>query len=84
MVPCLAVIGHIIGRLSLTRSMHAAMVMSAAALIVSIAAALLFSWGLGLATVLLTLLTAFFSVFSSSPPGRPPTPSTHPWPSPAF
>lgn len=63
MVPCLAVIGHVIGRLSLTRSMHLAMAMSAIALIVSTAAALFFSWGLGLATVLLTILTAFFSVF---------------------
>lgn len=62
-IPCLAVIGFIIGRFSLTSSISKAMILCAVSLIASAVLALVLSWGLGLATALLTLLTAFFSVF---------------------
>lgn len=63
MVPCLAVVGYICGRASLTASISMAMVLSAVGLVIATLAALVLSWGLGLATTLLTLLTAFFSLF---------------------
>ena len=63
MIPCLAVIGYLCGRVSLTASISKAMVLSAVGLVAATAAALALSWGLGLATILLTILTAFFSLF---------------------
>ena len=63
LIPCISVIGFIVGRISLTKPMSLAMVLSGAGLFLSVAIALFLSWGLGLATILLTLLTAFFSLF---------------------
>ena len=63
LIPCISVIGFIVGRISLTKPMSLAMVLSGAGFILSVAIALFLSWGLGLATILLTLLTAFFSLF---------------------
>ena len=63
MVPCLAVVGYICGRASLTAPISMAMVLSAVGLVIATLAALVLSWGLGTATILLTLLTAFFSLF---------------------
>jgi hypothetical protein len=62
-IPCLAVIGFLFGRASLTSSIQKAMILSGIGFVLSTALALILSWGLGLATVLLTLLTAFFSMF---------------------
>ena len=63
LIPCVSVIGFIVGRVSLTKPMSVAMILSGVGLIVSLTLALFLSWGLGLATILLTLLTAFFSLF---------------------
>ena len=63
LIPCVSVFGFIMGRVSLTRPMNVAMILSAVSLVVSAVLALILSWGLGLATVLITLLTAFFSLF---------------------
>lgn len=62
-IPCLAVIGFIMGRLSLSSSISKCMIQCAISMVIATASALVLSFGLGLATVLLTLLTAFFSVF---------------------
>lgn len=62
-VPCLSAIGFLFGRFSLQSSIQKGMLQCAAGFILSTAAALFLSFGLGLATVLLTILTAFFSVF---------------------
>lgn len=62
-IPCLAVFGFLMGRLSLTSGAAKAMLLCAAGLISSTALALVLSRGLGLITILLTILTAFFSVF---------------------
>lgn len=63
MVPCVAVIGHIIGRFSLKSPINLAMAMTAVALAAALVLSLVLSWGLGLATVLITVVSTFFSVF---------------------
>ncbi len=62
-IPCLAVIGFLFGRFSLQSSIQKGMLQCAIGFITATVLALFLSMGLGLATVLLTLLTAFFSVF---------------------
>ena len=63
LIPCVSVIGFLMGRFSLTKPINTAMILSAIGLIVSLVLALVLSWDLGLATVLITILTAFFSLF---------------------
>ena len=65
LIPCVAVLGFLIGRFSMTKPMQVSIALSVAGLAVStiVAAALSLSIGRVLPTVLITLLTAFFSVF---------------------
>ena len=64
-IPCFAAVGFLLGRFSMARPMQAAMVLSGVGFVVGTAGALILSLvlGLGLAGVLLTILTAFFSLF---------------------
>lgn len=62
-IPCLSVIGFLFGRFSLQSSIQKGMLQCCAGFVVATGLAATLSLGLGLATVLLTLLTAFFSVF---------------------
>jgi len=63
LIPCVSLSGFLMGRLSLTKPMQAAIAMSAAGLAISLVLALVLSWGMGLFTVLVTLMSGFFSVF---------------------
>ena len=62
-IPCLSVIGFLFGRFSLQSSIQKGMIQCGVGLIAATVFALVLSAGLGLATILMTLLTAFFSVF---------------------
>lgn len=63
MVPCVAVLGHVIGRFSLKCPIGLSMALTAVALAAGLGLSLVLSWGLGLATVLTAVATTFFSVF---------------------
>ena len=63
LIPCVSIAGFLLGRFSLTKPMTIAMTMSAVGLAIGVVLALILSRGLGLASVLLTVLTGFFSVF---------------------
>lgn len=63
LIPTLSAIGYLMGRFSLHSSVSRAMLLSAVGLVSSTLLALFLSLGLGIATTLLTLLTAFFSLF---------------------
>ena len=62
-IPCLSVIGFLFGRFSLQSNIQKGMLQCAVGFVASTVLALILSMGLGLATILLTLLTAFFSIF---------------------
>ena len=63
LIPCVSIAGFILGRVSMTRPMNVAMILSGCGLAVSVALALILSRGLGLAAILLTILSGFFSLF---------------------
>ena len=56
LIPCVSIAGFILGRVSMTRPMNVAMILSGCGLAVSVALALILSRGLGLAAILLTIL----------------------------
>lgn len=62
-IPCFSVIGYLIGRFSMTKPINLSMILSGVGLAVSTALAIVCSLGLGVAGVLLSLITAFFSMF---------------------
>ena len=62
-IPCVAVIGFLVGRFSLTSSISKAMILCAVAWITSTLLALILSWGLGATMISMTILTSLLSVF---------------------
>ena len=63
LVPATAVLGHLAGRLSMRRSSGQAIALCVAGVVLAAVSALLWSWGMGLATVLLTLLSGGLGLF---------------------
>ena len=63
LVPCLSIIGYLLGRVSLTKPMNISMVMCGVGFVLAVVLSILITPSALLITVLLTLLTAFFSVF---------------------
>ena len=64
-LPCFAAIGYLLGRFSMTKPMTLAMILSGVGFVLSTLGALVLSIAmqLGLAGILLTMVTAFFSLF---------------------
>ena len=62
-LPCTAIIGHLMGRFSLTKPMGMAMAMCGIGALLAACLALLLGPGLVLATILCAILALFFSVF---------------------
>lgn len=63
LIPCISSIGFIVGRFSLKSSATNAIILCIAAFLISTVLTLALSWNMGLATILLTICTAFFSIF---------------------
>lgn len=63
LIPCLSALGFLFGRFSLQSSIQKSMLQCGAGLVSATVLATVLGFGLGLATYLLVILTAFFSVF---------------------
>ncbi len=63
LIPCLSIIGFLLGRFSMTKPMNLSIILSVLSLLAATALSLVFCPGFHLVTLLITLLTAFFSVF---------------------
>ena len=63
LVPATAVLGHMTGRLSMRRSAGQAIALCIAGVLLAALSGMLWSWGLGTATALLTMLSAGFALF---------------------
>ncbi len=63
LIPCASIIGFLLGRYSLPKNITVAMILCGVGFAASTLLALALSWGMGIATVILTILTAFFSIF---------------------
>lgn len=62
-IPCVAVLGHILGRISLKKQSSVAMILCGAGAIIALALSLLLGPGLLLVTILEAVLSLFFAVF---------------------
>lgn len=63
-IPCLSMIGFLLGRISMTRNMVLAMILSGVSLIAAVVLGIVLSPSGLLITVLMALISGFFSVFS--------------------
>jgi hypothetical protein len=63
LIPCVSIVGFLLGRFSMTKPMNLSIGLSAVSLVVSVGLSLILCPGMHLVTLFITLISGFFSVF---------------------